>query len=377
MSSPGRIRAFDWLEGIAVLVMMQTHTVALLQPAARQRVSTCGSALDGLVAPSFILAAGFSLALVQVRGAGAGTRLRRALKSLRRIGEVLAVCTFMTWIWFPIFAEPKWLLRIDILNCIGLTLLLALPLFAWLATRPRLLCGLSLAAAVAILVATPVAAEVRALPWAHFLGQSSGSVFPLFPWSGYVFLGGSLGALAAISAPRQNRPLAGGARRGRRGALERLRRARDAAARRGVGHQPEPRRAHRDGEPRRAGAAGPRAPGDGRVAEERAGGGFVEVFGTSSLAAYFGHETMLFKRISGVSLETLCDHRAGWTAYWLLTALIIALTWGYTWIVAWLYDRVTLWPPRFERRAAAQPGGAAGPRQLEGRAGVPERSTRQ
>ena len=56
---PGRIRAIDWLRGLAVLFMIQTHALGLLQPALRE-----GSAfaalqwVDGLVAPAFILAAG-------------------------------------------------------------------------------------------------------------------------------------------------------------------------------------------------------------------------------------------------------------------------------------------------------------------------------
>src|SRR4051812_46859686 len=107
-----RIRAFDWLRGVAVLVMIQCHTLVLLQP---ERLKDAAflplNFLDGLVAPAFIFAAGFSLALVQVRGAFAGSRLRRVRKTLRRIGEVLAVATLVNWMWFPIFREPKWMLR--------------------------------------------------------------------------------------------------------------------------------------------------------------------------------------------------------------------------------------------------------------------------
>ena len=65
-----RIRAFDWLRGLAVLVMIQTHSLGLLQPGLHAGgFFTTLQWIDGLVAPSFIFAAGFALALTQVRAA--------------------------------------------------------------------------------------------------------------------------------------------------------------------------------------------------------------------------------------------------------------------------------------------------------------------
>src|SRR5215470_15368060 len=117
-SAQARVRAFDWLRGLAVLVMVETHSLVLL----RKELLTGPTAgvldyVNGLVAPSFIFAAGFSLALVQVRAASsAGPRSSRVLRSFRRIGEVLAVGTLINWIWFPISVAPAWLLRMDILQ---------------------------------------------------------------------------------------------------------------------------------------------------------------------------------------------------------------------------------------------------------------------
>ncbi len=196
-----RIQSFDWLRGVAVVFMVQTHTVMfLLEPSLKS--STLYRVLmrfDGLVAPSFIFAAGFSLALVQVRGAGKPGRVR---KTLRRIGEVLAVATFVNWCWFPVVREPKWLLRIDILHCIGLSLLLALPVLVALASRPRVLRWVMLGLAVAAFAVTPLARDVTGWP-SLFLNQSSGALFPLLPWAGYVLLGASAGATAALGSLRE------------------------------------------------------------------------------------------------------------------------------------------------------------------------------
>src|SRR5436190_1101396 len=153
-----RIQSFDWLRGVAVLFMIQCHTVMfLLLPALK--TSTLYRVLmhfDGLVAPSFIFSAGFSLALVQVRSAAApGGRALRVRKTLRRLFEVLAVATLVNWCWFPVFHEPRYLLRIDILHCIGLSLLIALPLMTVLAPHPKVMRWVTLGLAVAVFAATP------------------------------------------------------------------------------------------------------------------------------------------------------------------------------------------------------------------------------
>src|SRR5437588_2536746 len=182
-----RVRAFDWLRGLAVLVMIQTHSLVLLRPELREaRLFDALQWIDGLVAPAFILAAGFSLALVQVRAAsGQGSRSARLRRTLRRLFEVLFVATLVNWMWFPIFREPRWILRVDILHCIGLALLLALPAFFLLAPRPRVLRWAALALAALVFFVSPYAEQVRG-PLAMLANGSTGAVFPLLPWSGYV-----------------------------------------------------------------------------------------------------------------------------------------------------------------------------------------------
>ena len=83
-----RVQAFDWLRGLAVAVMIQCHAMVLLLPALKEDpLFHWLVRLDGLVAPSFVFSAGFSLALVQVRGASGGARGVRVRKTLRRLGE--------------------------------------------------------------------------------------------------------------------------------------------------------------------------------------------------------------------------------------------------------------------------------------------------
>jgi uncharacterized membrane protein len=230
--------------------------------------------------------------------------------------------------WFPLFREPRWLVRLDILHCVGLSLLLVLPLATLLATRPRVLRGLTLALALVIFFLSPLGEAVQG-PWASFLNKSTGAVFPLLPWLGFTFLGayagtvageqgraglvrallffiglGLVGWLAATPLERLYPPhrffVTNPSNAAERwmwislvllGLLELERRmATDAA----------PSRVRR----------------------------FVETFGTASLSAYFFHEALLYYRVFGFSFEVAWGNRSGWGQYTLLTVALIALTYG-------------------------------------------------
>jgi uncharacterized membrane protein len=342
-TSATRVRAFDWLRGLAVLVMIQTHALVLLRPELR-----AGSFfatlqwIDGLVAPSFILAAGFSMALTQVRAAAAandaGARRRRSRRTLRRIGEVLFVATLTNWMWFPIFREPRWILRVDILQCIGLSLLIALPILSALASRPRALQLAALLLATLAFGAAPLAEQVRG-PLAGFLNAKTGAVFPLLPWSGYVYLGAAIGAAAATGGSRA--AAAWLVALAVAGALLWALTPQIAAA-----YPPhefwvtDPANHARRwtqvclfallllGVERLARGAGPWPVR------------FVEVFGTSSLAGYFLHEMLLFYRFAGFSFETVWGNRCSWPLYWPVLALLIAATFALTVLVDRVYRRL-------------------------------------
>ncbi len=383
-----RIQSFDWLRGVAVVFMIQCHTVMfLLEPALKPSgLYPVLLKLDGLVAPSFIFSAGFSLALVQVRSAAAtGPRWPRVRKTLRRLVEVLAVATLVNWCWFPVWREPKYLLRIDILHCIGLSLLLALPVMTALAPRPRVLRWVTLALAVGVFALTPWLRDVRG--WAAlFVNQApeldghTGAQFPLFPWAGYVYLGASAGATAAT------------------GELKALVRWVALLLVLGFGlwqlfALDHPQRVfwvtalvlallfveHR--------LAGVTATAPFRV---------VTALGTSSLAAYFLHEVMLFygmwwafagaiviawrlpvrgalavlalapvvawqaigRGVRGVAMADFFRDRASWAEYGLLLLVMLAATYGLVLVVDRLYRRLDA-EPWFARKPQARIEGAA------------------
>jgi uncharacterized membrane protein len=199
---PERFRALDWLRGGAVLVMIQCHAMNkwLLHDLRGSELFRRLDFVDGLVAPSFLFAAGFSLALVQLRGGVTPARLR---KSAARLGEVLAVAVALTAIWFPVFREPRWLLRLDILHCLGLTLLGVLGVLWGLSRAPRLLVPAFVGLGAAAFAAAPLCEHAPG--WlSHFVSTRLGSpatpsesIFPLLPWAGHVLLGAAAGTVAA------------------------------------------------------------------------------------------------------------------------------------------------------------------------------------
>ncbi|HZH18398.1 MAG TPA: heparan-alpha-glucosaminide N-acetyltransferase domain-containing protein [Archangium sp.] len=326
--SQDRVRAIDWLRGIAVLFMIQTHALALLTPELRQS-PWVGRLLkvDGLVAPAFIFSAGFATALLMVRSAAGGVLRERVGRNLRRIGEVLAVATLVNWAWFPLLREPVWILRMDILQCVGACLLIVLPVAALLASRPRVLAPVSFVLAMAVFAVAPLGELVQG-PWATLTHKSSFAPFPLLPWLGFAWLGAFSGTVAGAWG-----------RAGLARALVLLMALGFAGMLAGdflYGLYP----------PHRFFVANPsnsavrfawvctvllgliwlegRVPAGAKASRTRR---FIEVFGTSSLSAYFFHEMLLFYRIGGVfSFQRFWGDRSGWLGFWLLLAVLIGLT---------------------------------------------------
>jgi len=181
-----RVRCIDWLRGLAVVNMIQWHAACLLRPGSDK--STLGW-LSGLVAPSFIFAAGFAVALTMVRASGdPAARKRRAVRSLQRIAEVLVVALVLKWVTRG--AQDWW--KLDILTTIALSLLASWPVMVAFASRPRVVAGVSLTMAVALFVVSPHVPDAK---WGIAAGSSD---FAPTPWAAYVFLGAFCGALASM-----------------------------------------------------------------------------------------------------------------------------------------------------------------------------------
>jgi uncharacterized membrane protein len=213
---PGRRGYLDWLRGIAVLIMIEAHTLdSWTQVADRSRKAYGWSiVLGGFGAPIFLFLAGVAIALA------AGARLRKgqsaqaAAASLRNRGWQIFGLAFL-------FRLQSWLisggpvettiLKVDILNIMGLSMLAAALLWALgRTTMTRVL--LLTAAAVAATMLTPlvrVTDLLTPLPdaiEAYFRPSPGRTTFALFPWGGFLLAGAAVGLwLDAARTDREER----------------------------------------------------------------------------------------------------------------------------------------------------------------------------
>lgn len=200
---PQRLPTFDWMRGLACVLMFQTHCYdAWLSPAARQSTFfTWSQLLGSLPAPLFLFLSGISAVLLAKKlSAGAGpdaaaARLVRRGFEIWGLGLLLRLQEYV--IAFP-WAPWTDLLRVDILNTIGVSLVLIGLLFYLSSTWRRMALNAALAAAAITLLA-PLVWNHRftALPWwiesylngVHNLGKPESWLFPIFPWAGFAFAG--------------------------------------------------------------------------------------------------------------------------------------------------------------------------------------------
>jgi len=200
----------DLLRGFALIVMIETHVVnAYLPPAARgNRFFFWLSFVNGLVAPSFLFASGFSIILQARRRWEDWLHFSPAFaKRMRRLGFIFLVAYY---IHLPHFGISRFLterdpafwkraLQVDVLQCIVLSLLLVNVLIL-IGRRPRVFFWMAAAAAAAAALATPWIwgqdfSGRLPLAIALYLNPHGVSLFPLFPWISFLLAGSCLAHL--------------------------------------------------------------------------------------------------------------------------------------------------------------------------------------
>jgi uncharacterized membrane protein len=239
VAATSRLAYIDWARGLACLLMFQTHCYdSWLSPQARQSRFFMYSQLGGTFpAPLFLFLAGISFALVTEKlwrkdvppGQIARTTIWRGAEIfgyglLFRLQEYV-----VSWGWAP----KSDLLRVDVLNTIGLSMML-MGVVCWLAgaflmsprqeeklegapsvprslrqgwkTPRRTLPFIVIAAGTALLISLltpPLWTTWRPtwLPWpiesyadgVHNLGVPQAGIFPVFPWTAFAFAGLAVG----------------------------------------------------------------------------------------------------------------------------------------------------------------------------------------
>ena len=225
-----RLAYIDWMRGLACVLMFQTHCYdSWLSPEARKSSSLIvWSQLGGtLPAPLFVFLAGVSFALVTERLREKGIeRNAIAKQTLLRGAEVFGMGLLFRVQELALgYPRSPWtdLLRVDVLNILGLSMML-MGVLCWLtasrshvnltasrshvnlagdgtvaAARIRTLVAAIFVAAIVAMTTPPLWTTHRPkfLPWpiesyingVHIFGQPQPWLFPLFPWSAFAFAG--------------------------------------------------------------------------------------------------------------------------------------------------------------------------------------------
>lgn len=197
----------DQLRGWAVIVMIEVHVVnAMLINGLRPKWLDF---VNGLVAPSFLMAAGFSLSLSTFKEDGSVKPFWP--HTAKRLGFIL-LCAYalhapgfciadLTVLCTP--QEYREFFKIDVLQCVVFSLLI-LHLLARLFPKPKAFMSVCLALALFIPLISPMlwAQGVADGFWLPIRGLFNGNVdrgvkalFPLFPWMAFPAFGAFLGSL--------------------------------------------------------------------------------------------------------------------------------------------------------------------------------------
>jgi uncharacterized membrane protein len=220
-----RLSYIDWMRGFICILMFQAHCYAswLRPELLSTRFYRCSQILGTVPAPAFLFLAGVSVAIVTEKMRQKGiARNEIARHSIRRGAEIFVLGLIfrvqeyaLGYKWVP------WtdLLRVDILNTIGLSLIF-LGILCWFASAPdpvvarRRSIVASLATATMVAMLTPliwVAWRPKFLPWplesyingVHSLGEPQHWLFPIFPWTAFAFAGLAVGFLLFSDFARQ------------------------------------------------------------------------------------------------------------------------------------------------------------------------------
>jgi len=216
-AKPTRLAYIDWMRGLACVLMFQAHCYNswLNADARKTEFYRFSQAVATLPAPLFIFLAGVSSAMVTQRLREKGlARYAIAQTTILRGAEIYGLGLLFRVQEFVLgYPKSPWndLLRVDVLNILGLSMML-MGVLCWLTAartaeksgERAIVWGLLVAAAVVIV--TPwlwTTQRLRWLPWplqsyingVHIYAQHQPWLFPIFPWVAFAFVGLAIGFL--------------------------------------------------------------------------------------------------------------------------------------------------------------------------------------
>jgi uncharacterized membrane protein len=201
--SAGRIDAIDWLRGLAVVLMIETHLYGYWTSPAAQATALFRDTRwwGGFPFRMFLLLAGVSMAIKFEAQIARGTERSVMVRGgVRRGFEVLVLAYLFRLQEFVLSFFWDWrdLFRVDILNCLGASMMLAALISAPRRGRPQY--AVTLAVAAALVALGPIIGPGHHLPaWlprylaAYIAGHDKMAAFPLIPPMAWTLVGIAIG----------------------------------------------------------------------------------------------------------------------------------------------------------------------------------------
>jgi uncharacterized membrane protein len=198
-----RLAYLDWVRGIAAVIMLQGHVFqSFLRPNLREGGPYVMSQFAGGMPPAiFLFLLGVTFAFLmdsqERKGITAGARWAAAFK---RCGYLFAVAfAFRLQLWLFSLAQNPWtdLLRVDILNCMGLALAVFSVMSIFKTVERIRLCAIL---GVAIAAASPLVSSLQGMPPLiknYFVPDHL--LFGFFPWAAFVAFGMSAGSILRVA----------------------------------------------------------------------------------------------------------------------------------------------------------------------------------
>ena len=199
MEKTKRLYFVDAVRAFAILMMLQGHFIdTLLNPIYKTNTSVAfnvWSYFRGITAPTFFTISGLVFAYLLLRSYSKGSDIQRIKKGLFRgvllifTGYLLRI-NFLSWLNGDFNSS---FLVVDVLQCIGLSLILLVVLHLLFRTHSYVFSIVLFAIGFLCFLTEPLyrtlSLDHMPVLFSNYLSKSNGSVFTMLPWFGYSAFG--------------------------------------------------------------------------------------------------------------------------------------------------------------------------------------------
>jgi uncharacterized membrane protein len=200
-----RLYFIDIIRAFAILMMLQGHFIDTLLSESYRDLNTVPytvwSYFRGITAPTFFTISGLIFTYLLLKAKEKGQEKTRMRKGITRgffligVGYLIRIPFFA---WFSGYFNSYFLV-IDVLQCIGLSLILIIVLYFLCAKRTLLFSIVLLLLGFLIFLSEPMYRTINfdsiPLVFNNYVSKSNGSVFTIIPWFGYIAFGAYLATL--------------------------------------------------------------------------------------------------------------------------------------------------------------------------------------